>query len=129
MIFYTSRLTTDDQIFPGGVMALIDDIRKKTEEGLKTLKETAQDIAFNVERQAMIGKRKYLDVAKLQRTIQRVNAEIGEYVYDQFTCGKTVSADDPFIKDRMSSVTRMRLTIQDIEEEITELEQSKPPER
>jgi SpoVK/Ycf46/Vps4 family AAA+-type ATPase len=107
-------------------MAPIDDIRKRTEEGLKTLKETAQDIAFNVERQAMIGKRRYLDAAKLQRSIQRVNAEIGEYVYDQFICGKLISSDDPFIRDRMSSITRMRLTIRDIEDEIAELEKSKP---
>jgi hypothetical protein len=112
-------------MFEGGKMALIDDIKKRTEEGLKTLKETAQDIAFNVERQAMIGKRKYLDVTKLQRSIQRVNTEIGEYVYDQFVCGKSVSSDDPFIRDRMSSITRMRLTIKDIEEEIAELERSK----
>lgn len=107
-------------------MALIDDIKKRTEEGLKTLKETAQDIAFNMERQAMIGKRKYLDVTKLQRTIQKVNAEVGEYVYDQFITGKAVSSDDPFIRDRISSITRMRLTIRDIEEEIADLERSKP---
>ena len=107
-------------------MALLDDIKKRTEEGLKTLKETAQDIAFNVERQAMIGKRKYLDVAKLQRSIQKVNAEIGEYVYDQFTCEKMVSPEDPFIRDRIASITRMRLTIKDIEDEIAELERSKP---
>jgi hypothetical protein len=30
-------------------MAIIDDLRQKTEAGLKTLKETAQDIAFTVE--------------------------------------------------------------------------------
>ncbi len=108
-------------------MALIDDIRKRTEEGLKTLKETAQDIAFSVEKQAMIGKRKYLDVTKLQRSIQKANAEIGEYVYDQFTCSKTISSDDPFIRDRISSITRMRLTIRDIEEEIAALETTKPP--
>ncbi len=110
-------------------MALIDDIRKRTEEGLKTLKETAQDIAFNVEKQAMIGKRKYLDVSKLQRSIQKANAEIGEYVYDQFTCGKNISCDDPFILDRINSITRMRLTIKDIEEEIVDLESTRPPER
>ncbi len=107
----------------------MDDIRKKTEEGLRTLKETAQDIAFNMEKQAMIGKRKYLDVTKLQRNIQKAHAEIGEYVYDQFTSDKNVSRDDPFIKDRIGSVTRMRLTIDDIEEEISRLEGTRPPER
>ncbi len=108
-------------------MALIDDIRKRTEEGLKTLKETAQDIAFSVERQAMIGKKKYLDVTKLQRSIQKINAEIGEYVYDQYISGKSVSSDDPFIRDRLITITRMRLTIKDIEDEIAELESNKPP--
>lgn len=108
-------------------MALMDDIRKRTEDGLKTLKETAQDIAFSVEKQAMIGKRKYLDVARLQRNIQKVHTEIGEYVYDQFTSDKSISGDDPFIKDRISSITRMRLTIDDIEKEISELENRKKP--
>ncbi|MHB8109024.1 MAG: hypothetical protein ACYDHW_03205 [Syntrophorhabdaceae bacterium] len=110
-------------------MALIDDIRKRTEDGLKTLKETAQDIAFNVEKQAMIGKRRYLDVTKLQRQIQKLHTEIGEYVYDQFTCEKNISSDDPFIKDRIAVITRLRLTIRDIEEEIAELQSSKPPNR
>ncbi|HOW54693.1 MAG TPA: hypothetical protein PLR60_08550 [Syntrophorhabdaceae bacterium] len=108
-------------------MALIDDIRKRTEEGLKTLKETAQDIAFNVEKQAMIGKRRYLDVTRLQRSIQKVHSEIGEYVYDQLTSDKNISRDDPFIKDRITSITRMRLTIKDIEEEIAQLEGRKKP--
>ena len=108
-------------------MALIDDIRKRTEEGLKTLKETAQDIAFNVEKQAMIGKRRYLDVTRLQRSIQKVHSEIGEYVYDQLTSDKNISRDDPFIKDRIASITRMRLTINDIEEEIAQLEGRKKP--
>lgn len=107
-------------------MALIDDIKKRTEEGLRTLKETAQDIAFNVEKQAVIGKKKYLDVAKLQRTIQKVYAEIGEYVYDQFTSGKSISDKDPFIKDRVGSINRMRLTIDDIEEEVAQLEGTRP---
>jgi len=110
-------------------MALIDDIRRRTEEGLKTLKETAQDIAFNVEKQATIGKKKYLDVSKLKRSIEKANAEIGEYVYDQFVSGKNISCDDPFIRDRINSITRTRLTINDIEEEIAQLERSRPPER
>jgi hypothetical protein len=54
-------------------MAIIDDLKQKTEAGLKTLKETAQDIAFNVEKHAIIGKKKYLDITKLQRNIQKMN--------------------------------------------------------
>ena len=107
-------------------MAIIDDLREKTEAGLKTLKETAQDIAFSVEKHAMIGKKKYLDIAKLQRNIQKTNSEIGEYVYDQFTSDKTVGKDDPFIKDRMNAITRMRLSIKDIEEEIENLQKTQP---
>jgi hypothetical protein len=107
-------------------MAIIDDLKQKTEAGLKTLKETAQDIAFNVEKHAIIGKKKYLDIAKLQRNIQKVNGEIGEYVYDQFTSDKTVGKDDPFIKDRMNTITRMRLSIKDVEEEIENLEKTQP---
>jgi hypothetical protein len=107
-------------------MAIIDDLKQKTEAGLRTLKETAQDIAFNVEKHAIIGKKKYLDIAKLQRSIQKMNGEIGEYVYDQFTSEKTVGKDDPFIKDRMSAITRMRLTIKDIEEEIDTIQKTQP---
>ncbi len=108
----------------GGAMAIIDDLKQKTEAGLKTLKEAAQDIAFNVEKHAIIGKKKYLDIAKLQRNIQKMNTEIGEYVYDQFTSEKSVGKDDPFIKDRITAITRMRLSIKDIEEEIETLQKT-----
>ncbi len=107
-------------------MAIIDDLKQKTEAGLKTLKEAAQDIAFNVEKHAIIGKKKYLDIAKLQRNIQKMNAEMGEYVYDQFTSEKSVGKDDPFIKDRITAITRMRLSIKDIEEEIETLQKTQP---
>lgn len=107
-------------------MAIIDDLKQKTEAGLKTLKETAQDIAFSVEKHAIIGKKKYLDIAKLQRSIQKTNSEIGEYVYDQFTSEKTIGKDDPFVKDRMDAITKMRLSIKDIEEEIDTLQKTQP---
>ena len=107
-------------------MAIIDDLKQKTEAGLKTLKETAQDIAFSFEKHAIIGKKKYLDIAKLQRNIQKTNSEIGEYVYDQFTSEKTIGKDDPFIKDRMDAITKMRLSIKDIEEEIDILQKTQP---
>jgi hypothetical protein len=108
-------------------MALIDDLRQRTEAGLKTLKETAQDIAFNVEKQAMIGKKKYVDIIRIQKNIQKTHSEIGEYVYDQFTSEKSIGKDDPFIKDRISAITRMRLTIKDIEEEIGNIQKKIPP--
>jgi hypothetical protein len=108
-------------------MALIDDLRQRTEAGLKTLKETAQDIAFNVEKQAMIGKKKYVDITRIQKNIQKTHGEIGEYVYDQFTSGKSIGKDDPFIKDRIGAIMRMRLTIKDIEEEVDNIQKKIPP--
>jgi phage gp36-like protein len=107
-------------------MAIIDELKKKTEEGLKTLKETAQDLAFNVEKQAKIGKKKYVDISKLQRNIHNVYAEIGEYIYDRFTSGRTPTLESPFLKERVSSVTRMKLEIKDIEEEIEDIQKSQP---
>jgi len=108
-------------------MAIMDDIKKRTEEGLKTLKETAQDLAFNVEKQAKIGKRRYLDITKLQRNIQRLYTEIGEYVYDQFTSGRTPTIDSPFLKERVSAITRLSIEIKEIEEEIEEIKKTSPP--
>lgn len=108
-------------------MTLMDDLKRKTEEGFKTLKETAQDIAFNVEKQAKIGKKKYLDITKLKRTIQKLYGEIGEYVYDQFTSGRTPTMDSPFLKERVSAITRLSLEIREIEEEIEEIKRTSPP--
>lgn len=110
-------------------MAIIDDLRKKTEAGFKALKETAQDIAFNVEKQAIITKKRYLDITRIQKNMQKVYGEIGEYVYDQFTSEKKLGKEDPFLKDRISAISRMRLEIKDIEEKIAEIEETEPPKR
>ncbi len=108
-------------------MALIDDLKKKTEEGLKTLKETAQDFAFNVEKQAKIGKRRYLDITKLQRSIQTLFTEMGEYAYDEMTSGRSIKNTDPYLKERADSISRMKSEITAIEEEIAEIEHLEPP--
>jgi hypothetical protein len=110
-------------------MALIDDLKKKTEEGLKTLKETAQDFAFNVEKQATIGKKKYVDISKLQRSIQSLFAEIGEYVYDEMTSGRHLKKDDPYVTERISRISDMRSEINAIEDEISEIQHKQPPKR
>ena len=110
-------------------MALIDDLKKKTEEGIKTLKETAQDFAFNVEKQAKIGKRKYVDITKLQRNIQAIFTELGEYVYDEVTSYRPVKSDDPYLKERIDHISRIRSEIAAIEDEISEIELARPPER
>lgn len=107
-------------------MAIIDELKKKTEEGLKSLKETAQDLAFNVEKQAKIGKKKYVDISKIQRNIHNTYAEIGEHVYDQFTSGKTPSIENPILKEKISSITRMKLEVRDIEEEIDDIQKTQP---
>ncbi len=108
-------------------MATIDDWKKMAEDGLKALKETAQDIAFNVEKQAKLSKKKYLDIAKIQRTIDKLLIEIGEYAYDEVTAGRDLSKDDPIIKEKTSSITHMRSEIDAIEEEIHEIQLKRPP--
>jgi len=106
-------------------MATIDDWKKMAEDGLKVLKETAQDIAFNVEKQAKLGKKKYLDIAKIQRSIDKLLIEIGEYAYDEVTAGRNISKDDPFLKEKTGSITHLRLEIDEIEEEIHEIEKAR----
>ena len=109
-------------------MALMDDIRKKTEEGLKTLKETAGEIAFNVEKQARIAKRK-VDILKIQRKIQRLYTEIGEYVYGEFAMQRALTAEAPFLAERFASVSQMKSEIREIEAEIEETRKTQPPGR
>jgi hypothetical protein len=110
-------------------MALIDDLKKKTEDGLKTLKETAQEFAFNVEKQAKIGKRKYVDITKLRRNIQTVFAQIGEYVYDEATSGRSVTKDDPFLSEQIDRVSAMKAEINALEDEIAEIQLTLPPKK
>jgi hypothetical protein len=110
-------------------MALIDELKKKTEEGFKTLKETAQDLAFNVEKQAKIGKKRYVDITKLQRNIQKLYSEMGQHVYDELSIGKTLSKEDPYLKERINSITRINLEIRDIEDEIDEIQKNVPPKK
>lgn len=109
-------------------MALMDDIKKKTEEGLKTLKETAGEIAFNVEKQAKIAKRK-VDILKIQRKIQRLYTEIGEYVYGEFAMERALTAEAPFLAERVASVSQMKSEIREIEAEIEETRRMQPPGR
>ncbi len=110
-------------------MATIDDWKKMAEDGLKVLKETAQDIAFNVEKQAKLGKKKYLDIAKIQRNIDKLLIEIGEYTYDELTAGRNISKDDSFIKEKTILIAHMRSEIDEIEEEIHEIQKAHPPKQ
>lgn len=110
-------------------MATIDDWKKMAEDGLKVLKETAQDIAFNVEKQAKLGKKKYLDIAKIQRSIDKLFIEIGEYTYDEVTAGRNLSKDDSFIKEKTSAITHLRSEIDEIEVEIKEIQKTHLPKQ
>jgi hypothetical protein len=98
-------------------MTIMDDLNKTTEEGLKTLKETAGEIAFSVEKQAKITKRK-MDVMKIQRKIQKLYTEIGEYVYGELTMARPLTMEVPFLAERMASVAKMKSEISEIEAEI-----------
>ena len=110
-------------------MALMDDIVKKTEEGLKTLRETAQDFAFNVEKQAKIGKMRYVDITRLQKSMQGLYTELGQYLYDEVTSGRAVSCTDLFVLERTDRITRIRCEIDALEDEINEIQQTPPPKR
>jgi len=110
-------------------MALMDDLKKKTEEGLKTLRETAQDFAFNIEKQATIGKKRYLDITKLQRNIQKLFTEMGEFVYEEMTSGRSVTKNEPYLQERVADILRMKQEIYAIEDEITEIEHTHPPKK
>jgi dsDNA-specific endonuclease/ATPase MutS2 len=108
-------------------MTNMDDLKRKAEEGLKTLKDTAQDIAFTVEKQARIGKKRYIDLARIERNLQKSFEEIGEYVYEEATSGRAVKADDPYVQERVVVIKRMKTEIEGIEEEISEIRQTIPP--
>lgn len=106
-------------------MPIIDELRKKTEESLKTLKEVAEDIAHNLEIKAKITKKKYLDIGRLKKGIDDRYCEIGEYVYDQYMAGKALDMETPFIKERVEDINRMKKRIKEIEEEIEALKRMK----
>lgn len=107
-------------------MTLMDDFKKRTEDGLKTLKETAEGIAFNVEKQAKIARKK-MDIMKIQRRIQKVYGEVGEYVYGEYTMERPISMESPFLRDRMASISQQKIEVREIEEEIEEIRLKQPP--
>jgi hypothetical protein len=107
-------------------MTLMDDFKKRTEDGLKTLRETAEGIAFNVEKQAKIARKK-MDVMKIQKKIQKIYAEVGEYVYGEYFTERPISMESPFLKDRMTSISQMKAEVHDIEGEIEEVRATQPP--
>jgi vacuolar-type H+-ATPase subunit H len=106
----------------------MDDFKKRTEDGLKTLKETAGDIAFSVEKQARIARKK-MDLMKIRRSIQKVYSEVGEYVYGEYAMQRPINMESPFLKDRMASISEMKADAREIEEEIEKVRTTQPPSR
>ncbi len=109
-------------------MALMDEIRKRTEEGLQTLKETAGEIAFNVEKQTKLAKLK-MQILKIQRKIQKLYTEIGEYVYGEFAMARPLIVEVPFLAERMAAIAKMKVEIAEIEAQIDELRKVHPPSK
>ena len=107
-------------------MTLMDDFRKRTEDGLKTIKETAEGIAFNVEKQARIAGKK-MDIMRVQRKVQKLYAEVGEYVYGEFAMERPIAMEAPFLKDRITAISEMKAEIRDLEREIEEVRRTQPP--
>jgi hypothetical protein len=110
----------------GYEMTLLEDWKKKTEKGLKVIKEKADGIAFNVEKLAKIAKRKR-DIVRIQRRTRKLYSEIGEYVYDECTMEKPLTNEAPFLKERVSSISQMKVDVKKIEAEIEEMRKMQPP--
>ncbi len=107
-------------------MTLMDDLKERAEEGLKTLKETAEGIAFNVEKQAKVARKK-MDISKVQRRLQKTYCEIGEYVYGELAMERPVTPAAPFLSERITAVNQMKMDIRELELEIDEIKKSQPP--
>ena len=90
------------------------------------MKETAGEIAFNVEKQARIAKRR-MDIVKIQKKVQKLYAEMGEYVYGEFSMTRPVTMEAPFLAERMAAVAEMKSEIRGIEAEIEEGRKAQPP--
>ncbi len=109
-------------------MTLMDDLKVRAEEGFKTLKETAEGIAFNVEKQAKIARKK-MEISKLQRRLQKVYCEMGEYVHGEFAMERPVTPEAPFLGERVAAVNQMKMDIRELEVEIDEIKKTQPPKR
>lgn len=108
-------------------MTIMDEFVRKTEEGIKAIKETAEGIALNVEKQAKIAGKK-MDIMRIGRKIQKVYAEVGEYAYGEHVAGRPIDTQTPYVSERMDAVSRLKLEIGRIEAEIESLRQTQAPQ-
>jgi hypothetical protein len=95
----------------------MDEFVKKTEEGIKALKETAEGIALSVEKQAKIAGKK-MEIMRIQRKIQKIYSEVGEHVYTEYMMNRPVDTATPYVGERMNAVSEMKLEIGRIEAEM-----------
>jgi hypothetical protein len=109
-------------------MTIMDDFVKKTEEGIIALKETAEGVAFNLEKQARIAGKK-VDVLRIERKVRKVYGEIGEYVYGEYVAGRQIVPETLFLRQRMASISEMKRAIEEIEADIVVLREAQPAGR
>ena len=107
-------------------MAIMDDFVKKTGEGLKTIRETAEGIALNVERQARVAARK-VDILRIRKRIQKTYSDIGGHVYREYAAGRPIVVQFPFLKERLAAVSELKAEIARIEEEIATIRDVQGP--
>ena len=69
------------------------------------------------------------DIVRTQRRTQKLYLEIGRYVYDECTMERPLTSAAPFLKERVSSISQMKVDIQKIEAEIEEMRKLQPPKK
>jgi hypothetical protein len=104
-------------------MTMMDDFKKKAEEGIKAFKETAEEIAFHVEKQAKIAGKK-MDSMRIHGKIQKIYGEVGEYVYGEYAMGRPITMEAAFLKERMASIYELKLDIVRIDAEVESLRET-----
>ena len=72
---------------------------------------------------------KKMDILRIQRKIQSICAEIGEFVYEEYSMERPIITETPFLKERMASISEMKLDIGRIEAEVELLRRRQSPTR
>lgn len=68
-----------------------------------------------------------MEIMKVQRKVQKLYAEVGEYVYGEYAMERTVTLETPFLKDRMTAISQMKTEIREMEQEIEVTRKTQPP--
>lgn len=105
-------------------MAKIDELKEKVEEGLNVLCETIQGLTSDLEKQAKIGKKRYVDISKIERDLKKIYIEMGRYVYTELVSKGEIRSDDHFFTERVAAISRLNDAISAIEREIEAMKKS-----